>query len=84
MVKKDPVFDSVEGFQKKFGFLTGEMVDHMKSEVGKVHEDVDVSVYSFPIEEESALELVYNYTSCVKKCRGGDTFGACMVTDVDF
>lgn len=83
-VTKDPVFDSVEGFQKNFGFLTEEMVDHMKEGVSKVHNDVDVSVYSFPLNEDLSFDLMYNYTSCMKECRGGEISGASMVTYADF
>ncbi|CAM9531564.1 unnamed protein product [Pylaiella littoralis] len=79
-IANNPVFDSVEGVQENFGFLTKDMVDHMKSEVSKVHEDIDVSDYPFPIDEDSALDLVYNYTSCIKKCRRGEKSGAVMVT----
>ena len=78
-VTKDPVFDSVVGFQKNFSFLTEEMVNKMKEEVGKVHDDVDVSLYSFPLDSEMALDLVYNYTSCMKECRGGETCSSTVV-----
>lgn len=81
---KDPVFDSVKGFQKNFGFLTEEMVDKMKEGVRKAHADVDVSVYSFPINEDLSLDLVYNYTSCMQECRGGEVASASMVAYAEY
>ena len=78
-VTKHPVFDSVKGFQTDFSFLTEEIVDHMKKAVRKSLDDVDVSLYSFPLDEERALDLVYNYTSCMTKCKGGEITGASMV-----
>lgn len=83
-VTKDPVFDSVVGFQKNFSFLTEEMVNKMKEEVGKVHDDVDVSLYSFPLDDDMALDLVYNYTSCMKECRGGETCSSTAVAYFGF
>lgn len=83
-VTKDPVFDGVVGFQRDFRFLTGAMVDRMKSEVGRADPDVDLTLYSFPINEDLALDLAYNYSSCMKKCRGGETCSSTVVAHADF
>ena len=84
LITKDPVFDGVVGFQKDFKFLTEEMVEHLKSEVGRVHDDVDTSIFSYPLDHEKALDLVYNYSSCMKKCKGGETACAFMVNYIEF
>lgn len=83
LITKDPVFDGVVGFQKDFKFLTEEMVEHLKLEVGKAHDNVDTSIYSFPMNEDLCLDLVYNYSSCMKKCKEGDTVDAFMVKYID-
>ena len=76
-VSYDPVFDTVVGFQASpESFLTAEIVDHMKSVVAEKYSDVDVSSFSFPLTSEGAVELVLQYASCTKACKGGETSGA--------
>ena len=76
-VSYDPVFDTVVGFQASpKSFLTPEIVDHMKSVVAEKYSDVDVSDFSFPLSSEGAVELVLQYASCNKTCKGGETSGA--------
>ena len=76
-VSYDPVFDDVVGFQASLkSFLTPEIVDRMKSVVAKKYSDIDVSDFCFPLSTEGAVELVLQYASCTKKCKGGEPSGA--------
>ena len=79
-ISRDPIFDRVVGFQKHTDFLSEDMVEHIKTEVSKVHPEVDTSVYKYPLSEDRANELLFSFTSCMSKCKNGDTFGASYTT----
>ena len=82
-ITEDPVFDGVVGFQSGFKFLTESMVEHIKSEIAKMDDDVSTSIYTYPLDHHQAVELMYNYTPLMKECKGGETAGASMVNYVD-
>ena len=75
----DPIFARVEGHQKNASFLTAEMVDHIKSELAKEFQSDDHSDNVHPLSEEDARCFLYEYTSCMDSCSGGEKATATYV-----
>lgn len=80
----DPIFARVEGYQTDASFLTAEMVDYMKSELTKKLPEDDHSTTIHPLSEENAHRFLYEYTSCMDTCVGGEKATAIYVAVVSF
>lgn len=85
-ISKDPIFSSVEGLQLSTGFLTKEMVEYMKAKLVKKNPG-DLACYEnvkYPLNEEAAGDLIYNFSEFMEECSGGEKADATVSVQMYF
>lgn len=83
-ISKDPIFNGLVGFQKTLDFLTPERVQHITSELCRVHDCVEQGNLGNPLGEFEAHSMLHAFSVCMTKCEGGETSGASYAMLIPF